>query len=304
MPTQPNSRSCSKKYWRSEAHKKDAGSSASFLWIKETVDEAQRFGFVGDPMDIFVALEPRHLPFCVVYDFGCECFDYCFFGDYAAEMSADPTIFEAEIVKTFPADALGTQACDFRKHACLNALAQARVDKTMQCLWRSCDTDQKGFVWRCGCERWNGGAGSEDYFKCADQASPVMAIDGKCAIRIELLKLYSERFGGLLLKLVAEFWLWRYGGDDVLVDDGIDIESGSTTKNGNVIALDCVADRAFGETLIARNGKGAFWRRNIEQVMGNTAHFLLCNLTRPEIKAGIYLSGIGGYDFCTGRFAG
>ena len=164
----------------------------SFLLSKELVDELQRFGFVGDPTDMFVALEPCHLSFCVAHAFGRKFFNHRFLGDIAAEVSADPAIFKTKIVETIPTDAFRVQARDLREHAGFDAFMEARFDKLAQCLGRSRDADRKGFIGCCRCERCNGRAGDKDYLERADQSASIVAIDNNRAIRVELFELREK----------------------------------------------------------------------------------------------------------------
>lgn len=138
--------------------------------------------------------------------------------------------------------------------------------------------------------------GYADDLERADQSSAIVALDGLRAMGVEPFELREEGFSRLPLELLAQCWLGRHIGKNVAVYDRINVESGSATDDRYMVCANDHADRFLRARLIARDGKGSLGRRDVEQMMGNTARLFFCDLSRTDIEPCIYLARVGGYD--------
>ena len=87
-----------------------------------------------------------------------------------------------------------------------------------------------------------------------------MSVDDLTALRIELRELRKKRFRGFTLKFFSERRLGRHGGNNVVVDNRVDVQSCAAAQDRNGVAFYDIANGALCEALVSRNGKGALGR--------------------------------------------
>ena len=132
--------------------------------------------------------------------------------------------------------------------------------------------------------------GREYDLECADESATIVLIDGLRALRIELFELSEEHLRRLLFELPAKFRLRRNFGKDIVARYRIDIESGSSAQDRNMVLFYDGADRPLCKSLVLRNRKGSLWRSDIKKMMGDTAHFFFGDLARSDVETRVDLA--------------
>ena len=68
------------------------------------------------------------------------------------------------------------------------------------------------------------------------------------------------------------------------------------TNSGLTAARQDVINGRIGQALEFCHGKKAVWFADIQQMVGDTAHFFLCNFAAAQVKPAVYLPRVGRYD--------
>lgn len=130
----------------------------------------------------------------------------------------------------------------------------------------------------------------EYYFQRADEAAAIVSVDGLGAVWVELFELGKKHPRRLPLEFFAKFWLRWNGRKDIVVDDRIDIESGSAAQDRNAVLVYDAANGFLCKPLILRNGEGSLRRSDIKEMMRYAAHLFFGDLPGSDIEARIDLS--------------